>query len=113
MLQIRTVLDIGCGFGSFGAHLFSKELLTLCIANYESSSSQVQITLERGIPAMIGSFASKQLPFPSLSFDMLHCARCGVDWEKSGAYLIVRITAYHICIQMECCKLFFLTHSRE
>uniref|UniRef100_A0A5B6ZKJ0 Methyltransferase n=1 Tax=Davidia involucrata TaxID=16924 RepID=A0A5B6ZKJ0_DAVIN len=86
---VRTILDIGCGYGSFGAHLFSKQLLTMCIANYEASGSQVQLTLERGLPAMIGSFTSKQLPYPSLSFDMLHCARCGVDWDKKdGIHLI-------------------------
>ncbi|KAJ6681801.1 PECTIN METHYLTRANSFERASE QUA2-RELATED [Salix koriyanagi] len=44
---VRTILDIGCGYGSFGAHLFSKQLLTMCIANYEPSGSQVQLTLER------------------------------------------------------------------
>jgi hypothetical protein len=77
-------LDIGCGYGSFGAHLFSKQLITICIANYEPSGSQVQLTLERGLPAMIGSFNSNQLPYPSLSFDMLHCARCGIDWDLKG-----------------------------
>ncbi|KAK6938147.1 putative S-adenosyl-L-methionine-dependent methyltransferase, partial [Dillenia turbinata] len=81
---VRTILDINCGYGSFGAHLFSKQLLTMCIANYEASGSQVQLTLERGLPAMIGSFTSKQLPYPSLSFDMLHCARCGIDWDQKG-----------------------------
>ncbi|KAH9321048.1 hypothetical protein KI387_015687, partial [Taxus chinensis] len=86
---VHTVLDIGCGFGSFGAHLFSKQLLTICIASYEVYGSQVQLALERGLPAMLGSFVSKQLPYPSLSFDMIHCARCGIDWEqKDGAFLI-------------------------
>nr|DAD41101.1 TPA_asm: hypothetical protein HUJ06_015424 [Nelumbo nucifera] len=86
---VRTVLDIGCGYGSFGAHLFSKQLLTMCIANYEASGSQVQLTLERGLPAMIGSFTLKQLPYPSLSFDMVHCARCGIDWDqKDGIFLV-------------------------
>lgn len=84
IVQIRTVLDIGCGYGSFGAHLFSKQLLTMCIASYEVSGSQVQFTLERGLPAMIGSFTSKQLLYPSLSFDMLHCAQCGIEWEQKG-----------------------------
>lgn len=84
ILQIRTVLDIGCGYGSFGAHLFSKQLLTMCIANYEATGSQVQLTLERGLPAMISSFTAKQLPYPTLSFDMLHCARCAIDWDKEG-----------------------------
>ncbi|GMH17364.1 hypothetical protein Nepgr_019205 [Nepenthes gracilis] len=86
---VRTILDIGCGYGSFGAHLFSKHLLTMCIANYEASGSQVQLTLERGLPAMIGSLTTKQLPYPALSYDMVHCARCGVDWErKDGLFLL-------------------------
>ncbi|KAF5181851.1 S-adenosyl-l-methionine-dependent methyltransferases superfamily protein [Thalictrum thalictroides] len=86
---VRTVLDIGCGYGSFGAHLLSKQLLTMCIAKYEDSGSQVQLTLERGLPAMIGSFDSKMLPYPSLSFDMLHCAWCGIEWDqKDGIYLV-------------------------
>ncbi|KAL8514021.1 hypothetical protein ACS0TY_013222 [Phlomoides rotata] len=86
---IRTILDIDCGYGSYGAHLSSHQLLTMCIANYEASGSQVQLTLERGLPAMIGSFTSKQLPYPSLSFDMIHCARCHVDWDiKDDKYLV-------------------------
>lgn len=84
--QVRTVLDIECGFGTLGAHLFERDLLTMCIANYEASGSQVQITLERGIPALIGSFASKQLPYPYLSFDMVHCARCNIEWDKNGMH---------------------------
>ncbi|KVI07307.1 putative S-adenosyl-L-methionine-dependent methyltransferase [Cynara cardunculus var. scolymus] len=86
---VRTMLDIGCGYGSLGAHLFPKQLLTMCIANYEASGSQVEIALERGLPAMVGSFASKQLPFPSLSFDMIHSAWDGVEWDKKdGIHLI-------------------------
>ncbi|KAL0908586.1 hypothetical protein M5K25_023088 [Dendrobium thyrsiflorum] len=88
---VRTVLDVGCGFGSFGAHLFSKNLLTMCIANYEASGSQVQLTLERGLPAMIGSFSSKQLPYPHLSFDMIHCGRCGIDWEDNDGIFLVEV----------------------
>jgi ubiquinone/menaquinone biosynthesis C-methylase UbiE len=86
---IRTILDIGCGYGSFGAHLFSKDIITMCVADYESSGSQVQLTLERGLPAIIASFTSKQLPYPSLSFDLIHCARCGVHWDqKDGLFLV-------------------------
>ncbi|KAK1269532.1 putative methyltransferase PMT5 [Acorus gramineus] len=86
---VRTVLDIGCGFGSFGAHLFSLKLMTVCIASYEVFGSQVQLALERGLPAMIGSFFSRQFPYPSLSFDMIHCAQCGIIWDKKdGAFLI-------------------------
>jgi hypothetical protein len=61
----------------------------MCIANYEASGSQVQITLERGIPALIGSFGTKQLPYPYLSFDMVHCAKCNVDWDKNGTHPLV------------------------
>ncbi|KAL6008143.1 hypothetical protein ACLOJK_033649 [Asimina triloba] len=81
---VRNVLDIGCGFGSFGAHLFSLNLMTICIAAYEIFGSQVQIALERGLPAMIGNFISRQLPYPSLSFDMVHCAQCGIIWDQNG-----------------------------
>nr|XP_016474761.1 PREDICTED: probable methyltransferase PMT5 [Nicotiana tabacum]XP_016474762.1 PREDICTED: probable methyltransferase PMT5 [Nicotiana tabacum]XP_016474763.1 PREDICTED: probable methyltransferase PMT5 [Nicotiana tabacum] len=86
---VRTVLDIGCGFGSFSAHLLSLNLMALCVGAYESSGSQVQLTLERGLPAVIGNFISKQLPFPSLSYDMVHCAQCGIIWDsKDGLFLI-------------------------
>eukprot|EP00267_Zea_mays_P049538 XP_020402228.1 probable pectin methyltransferase QUA2 isoform X2 [Zea mays] len=88
---VRTVLDIECGFGTFGAHLFERDLLTMCIANYEASGSQVQITLERGIPAMIGSFATKQLPYPYLSFDMVHCAKCNIEWYKNDGIFLVEV----------------------
>ncbi|XP_027148458.1 probable pectin methyltransferase QUA2 [Coffea eugenioides] len=88
---VRTILDIGCGYGNLGAHLFSYELLTMCIANYEASGSQVQLTLERGLPAMISSFTSKQLPYPSLSFDMIHCAGCGIDWDQKDGILLVEV----------------------
>lgn len=86
---VRTVLDIGCGFGSFGAQLLSLKLMALCVAAYEPSGSQVQLALERGLPAVIGNFISKQLPFPSLSYDMIHCAQCGIIWDtKDGLFLI-------------------------
>ncbi|XP_049935549.1 probable methyltransferase PMT5 [Nymphaea colorata] len=89
MAGIHTLLDIGCGFGSFGAHLFSVKLTTVCVAVYEVFGSQVQLALERGLPAIIGNFISRQLPYPSLSFDLVHCAQCGINWhEKDGMYLI-------------------------
>ncbi|KAG9132755.1 hypothetical protein Leryth_014033 [Lithospermum erythrorhizon] len=87
---VRTVLDIGCGYGSFGAHLFSNNLLTMCIADYEASGSQVQLTIERGLPAMIGSFNSMQLPYPSLSFDMVHC-RNNMDWDRKDGKLLIEV----------------------
>lgn len=50
--------------------------MSICIGEYEESSSQVQLALERGLPAMIGNFSTRQLPYPSLSFDMIHCSQC-------------------------------------
>ncbi|CAN8266636.1 unnamed protein product [Cochlearia groenlandica] len=88
---VRTVLDIGCGFGSFGAHLVSLKLMPICIAEYEATGSQVQLALERGLPAMIGNFFSKQLPYPSLSFDMVHCAQCGTIWDIKDAMLLLEV----------------------
>ncbi|CAF2042161.1 unnamed protein product [Brassica rapa subsp. narinosa] len=89
---IRTVLDIGCGFGSFGAHLVSLKMMPICIAEYEATGSQVQLALERGLPAMIGNFFSKQLPYPALSFDMVHCAHCGTTWDiKADAMLLLEV----------------------
>ncbi|KAM7464460.1 hypothetical protein LguiA_032581 [Lonicera macranthoides] len=86
---VRTILDIDCGFGSFGAHLLSLKLMPVCMAAYESTGSQVQLSLERGLPAIIGNFISRQLPFPSLSYDMIHCAQCGIAWDdKDGMFLI-------------------------
>ncbi|KAK9052186.1 hypothetical protein SSX86_028814 [Deinandra increscens subsp. villosa] len=86
---VRMVLDIGCGFGSFGAHLLSLKVMTVCMAAYESTGSQVQLSLERGLPAVIGSLISRKLPFPSLSYDMIHCAQCGVSWDqKDGLFLV-------------------------
>lgn len=60
--------------------------MAICIAEYKATGSQVQLALERGLPAMIGNFISKQLPYPSLSFDMIHCAQCGVVWDEKGTH---------------------------
>ncbi|GKC11237.1 probable methyltransferase PMT5, partial [Tanacetum coccineum] len=86
---VRTVLDIGCGFGSFGAHLLLLKLMPVCMAGYELTSSQVQLSLERGLPAIIGNFISRKLPRLSLSYDIVHCAQCGILWDqKDGIFLI-------------------------
>ncbi|CAJ1931929.1 unnamed protein product [Sphenostylis stenocarpa] len=86
---VRTILDINCGFGSFAAHLASLNIMAVCVAAYEATGSQVQLVLERGLPAVIGNFIARQLPYPSLSYDMVHCAQCGIIWdEKDGMFLI-------------------------
>ncbi|XP_027346175.1 probable methyltransferase PMT4 isoform X2 [Abrus precatorius] len=88
---VRTILDINCGFGSFGAHLLSLKIMALCIAAYEATGSQVQLSLERGLPAMIGNFITRQLPYPSLSYDMVHCAQCGIMWDEKDGMLLIEV----------------------
>ncbi|XP_074295910.1 putative methyltransferase PMT5 isoform X1 [Silene latifolia] len=86
---VQTMLDIGCGFGGFGGHLVSLKVMPVCIAAYELTGGQAQLALERGLPAMIGNFISRQLPYPALSFGMIHCAQCGIDWDgKDGMFII-------------------------
>lgn len=93
--QVRTILDINCGFGSFAAHLASLKIMTVCIAPYEATGSQVQLALERGLPAVIGNFIARQLPYPSLSYDMVHCAQCGIIWDEKGNYIILLLMGIH------------------
>ncbi|GJZ36461.1 probable methyltransferase PMT5 [Tanacetum coccineum] len=68
----------------FGAHLLSLKLMTVCMAAYELAGSQVQISLKRGLPAVICNFNSRKLSFSSLSYDMVHCAECGILWDDKG-----------------------------
>ncbi|CAM6106613.1 unnamed protein product [Calypogeia fissa] len=90
-VKIRTVLDIGCGSGSLGGHLWGYEVLTLCIAPYEERGAQVQIALERGLPAMIGSLVVNQLPYPSSSFDLIHCAECGIKGNPQDGMSLLEV----------------------
>ncbi|KAF7809049.1 putative methyltransferase PMT5 [Senna tora] len=88
---VHNILDINCGFGSFGAHLASLKVMAICIAAYEATGSQVQLALERGLPAMIGNFIRRQLPYPSLSYGMVHCAQCGIIWEEKGGMFLIEV----------------------
>lgn len=69
---------------SWGAYLLSRDILTVSIAPRDTHEAQVQFALERGVPAIIGVFASKRLPFPSRAFDMAHCSRCLIPWPEYG-----------------------------
>lgn len=111
---MRNVLDIGCGFGSFGAHLLSLKLMAVCMAAYESTGSQVQLALERGLPAIIGNFISRRLPFPSLSYDMVHCAQCGIFWDDKGtiSMFVLGFFALLFCFNLNKLKTFWSCMSR-
>ncbi|KAH0855201.1 hypothetical protein HID58_020415 [Brassica napus] len=78
------VLDVGCGVASFAAYLLPLGIQTMSFAPNDANENQIQFALERGVSAMISAVATKQLPYPSSSFEMVHCSRCRVDWHANG-----------------------------
>lgn len=82
------VLDVGCGVASFSAYLLPLGIQTMSFAPVDSHENQIQFALERGIGAMISAVATKQMPFPAASFEMVHCSRCRVDWHANGMFLV-------------------------
>lgn len=87
--KIRTAIDTGCGVASWGAYLLKRNIIAMSFAPRDTHEAQVWFALERGVPAMIGIMASKRLPYPARAFDMAHCSRCLIPWDKNdGMYLI-------------------------
>lgn len=78
------VLDVGCGVASFSAYLLPLGIQTMSFAPKDGHENQIQFALERGIGAMTSVLATKQLPYPENSFEMVHCSRCRVDWHENG-----------------------------
>jgi len=58
----------------------------MSFAPRDTHEAQVQFALERGVPAMIGVMASQRTPYPARAFDMAHCSRCLIPWEKNGIH---------------------------
>ncbi|KAL0911006.1 hypothetical protein M5K25_019106 [Dendrobium thyrsiflorum] len=85
------VLDIGCGVASFSAYLQPLDIQTMSFAPKDGHENQIQFALERGIGAMISVLATKQLPFPRRSFEMVHCSRCRVDWHANDGILLKEV----------------------
>lgn len=85
---IVQVLDVGCGVASFSAYLLPLNIQTMSFAPKDGHENQIQFALERGIGAMISALATKQLPYPSASFEMVHCSRCRVDFHENGEFCI-------------------------
>ncbi|KAL6509047.1 hypothetical protein OROGR_023154 [Orobanche gracilis] len=82
---VYQILDIGCGVASFSAYLFPLDIQTMSFAPKDGHENQIQFALERGIGAMISALSTKQLPYPSNSFEMVHCSRCRVDWHENAS----------------------------
>lgn len=83
------VLDIGCGVASFSAYLQPLDIQTMSFAPKDGHENQIQFALERGIGAMLSVLATKQLPFPRGTFEMVHCSRCRVDWHANGKFSLI------------------------
>jgi SAM-dependent methyltransferase len=89
--RTRVVLDVGCGVASFGGYLFERDVVTMSFAPKDEHEAQVQMALERGIPAISAVMGSKRLPFPGGAFDLVHCARCRVPWHADGGALLLEL----------------------
>eukprot|EP00249_Psilotum_nudum_P019463 c27264_g1_i2 orf=33-2459(-) len=87
----RVVLDVGCGVASFGGYLFDKDVHTLSFAPKDEHEAQVQLALERGIPAISAVMGTQRLVFPSNVYDVVHCARCRVPWHIEGGKLLLEL----------------------
>ncbi|KAJ0042699.1 hypothetical protein Pint_18213 [Pistacia integerrima] len=90
-IGVFQVLDVGCGVASFSAFLLSLDIQTMSFAPKDGHENQIQFALERGIGAMIAAIATKQLPYPTSSFEMVHCSRCRVDWHANDGILLKEV----------------------
>jgi hypothetical protein len=73
---------------SWGAFLLKRGIITMSFAPRDSHEAQVQFALERGVPAMIGVMATDRIPYPARAFDMAHCSRCLIPWNKLGIFFM-------------------------
>nr|XP_043616256.1 probable methyltransferase PMT27 [Erigeron canadensis] len=87
----RVVLDVDCGVASFGGYLFDKDVLTMSFASRNEQQAEVQLALERGIPAISAVMGTQRLPFPSRVFDLVNCVHCKVPWHKDGGILLLEV----------------------
>jgi hypothetical protein len=63
-------------------------VITMSVAPKDEHEAQVQLALERGIPAL-SSVMNTRLLFPSNVFDMVHCAHCQVHWHGDGMVSLI------------------------
>lgn len=89
--NIRTILDIGCIDSSFGAFLADKNAFTLTLGLKDDLVDLAQVALERGFPAIVSPFGTRRLPFPSGTFDTVHCGECQIHWQSNGGKLLIEM----------------------
>ncbi|EFH54320.1 hypothetical protein ARALYDRAFT_348691 [Arabidopsis lyrata subsp. lyrata] len=56
----------------------------MSFAPKDEHEAQIQLALERGIPATLAVIGTQKLPFPDNGYDVIHCARCRVHWHGYG-----------------------------
>jgi len=86
-----------CQVASWGAYLWSRNVVAMSFAPRDSHEAQVQFALERGVPAVIGVFGTIKLPYPSRAFDMAHCSRCLIPWGANGKNITVKVNNISRC----------------
>lgn len=105
--RTRVALDfIGSGISNFGAYLIDKNVTTLSLA-LKDNAKQVQIALERGVPAVVNTFGTRRLPFPSQGFDLIRCSSCGMKWTLDGiplSFAIFILLNQFKILDTLCCK---------
>lgn len=89
--NLRVILDIQCTDTSFGSTILEKDVITLYFGLMSDQTDLAQLTLERGIPAVVGSLGTRRLPFPSDVFDAIHCGECSIPWHSSGGRLLLEM----------------------
>ena len=82
--HLTPVLFPGCQVASWGGYLLQRGILTVSMAPRDEHEAQVQFALERGLPAVLGIFASIRQPYPARSFDLVQCSRCLIPWHADG-----------------------------
>uniref|UniRef100_A0A251T356 Methyltransferase n=2 Tax=Helianthus annuus TaxID=4232 RepID=A0A251T356_HELAN len=90
----RVALDVGCVVASFRANLFSRNVLTMSVAPKDVNENQIQFALERGVPAMVATFATRRLLYPSQAFDLIHCSRCRVNSTRDDEILLLEVNRF-------------------
>lgn len=83
-----TMLDMGAGIGSVGAALAdpgcgNRAIRTLSYVFPERYLRLGVIMSDRGLPYFLANFTGSRLPFPSSSFDFVHCRWC---WHHVAGY---------------------------
>ena len=92
------LLTLSCSYvkvASWGAYLLKRDIIAMSFAPRDTHEAQVQFALERGVPAMIGIMGSQRLPYPARAFDMAHCSRCLIPWNKYGIHTSYILMAHY------------------